>query len=299
MSIFKTLVTRVTANAPKMAKALITAAKAKSPVIFAGTAILGTGVIAYTTYKCTPKYTEAIIASKTKTTVDEFGSTVTEERPITRTQKAKIFVKTMYPAIVAIIITVTGIVASQKINTKRIATLSAAYSFATQKATEAAERKATDFIKDKFGDEKAKEYAEKCEKDHKDVEKASATAAERLDGVTIYNTQSGNELFMIKDTRMMFRGTLAYVEARMEALNSGCFDPEDDGDWYTFNDIQRAIVPDCDDVPILDKLGYSRDEITLHNIWLNFSITECPQMPNGEILHVLDINVAPAALPNC
>lgn len=300
MGILKSLATRVATNAPKMAKAIATVARAKSPVIFAGTAVLGTGVIAYTTYKCTPKYTEAIIASKTKVTKNEDGTeTITTEAPITRKEKTRIFVKTMWPALVAIIVTATSVIASQKINTKRIATLSAAYTIATQKATEAAEKRATEFIKDKFGEEGAKQYTEKCEKEHKDEERTVSAATGRLSGDVVYETGSGDVLFMLKDTHLMFRGSMAYIRAKMEALNSACPDPEIDPDWYTFNDIQSIVVPGCEYLPILDKVGYSREEVALHNIELGMFIEDDKEMPNGEMCHILAMNVRPEALPNC
>lgn len=296
MNIFKTLATKVATNAPKAATAIVTAVRAKSPVIFAGTAIVGAGVIAYTTYKCTPKYKQAV--KEAEDNIKSESANSKEPVKVEKKEKAKIFVKTMWPMMVAIIVTVTSIIASHKISAKRIATLSAAYSIATQKATEAAEKKAEEFIKEKLGEDEAKEYADKCEKDHKDTQCAANVAVANALGNNVYDTRSGSSLFIDKLTGTMFRASTGYIQSCLNCINANAPDKLDRLDCFiTYNEVLKYIIEDFDEIPIADMVGYSVEELCSYKM-LSAKFPKNVEMPNGEMATVMELNIKPVAMPD-
>ena len=272
--------TKVVAGAAKVAKPIVTVAKAKSPVIFAGTAIVGALVIGYTTFKCTPKYKQAVENEEIKT-----------QAPVPKKQKAKIFVKTMWPMMVAILVTISSVIASHQINAKRIATLSAAYSLATQKATEAAEKKAEEFIKDKIGPEAADEYKKKTEKE-KDAESKVLNSA-CVSGGDIYETGGGNQLFMDYMTGMKFRASTGYIESKIDLINEIIENQMDD--FVTYQDVLSQIVPDCPCNGFTLSNGFCTSERTCD--WpLRVSFDSNRRMENGEMAILMKFNVNPALI---
>lgn len=265
----------------KSSKDIVTIAKGHSPAIFAGTAIVGAAVVAYTTYKCTPKY-KAVVEEKETVVIDtDDGSpAITTKEPIPKVEKVKIFVKTMWPMMVALIVTITSIVASHKISAKRIAALSAAYSVATQKASEAAERKAEEFIKEKLGQDAADEYKKEVEDEKKKEEKVLATA--NING-ELLETDGGNDLFMDYMTGVGFKASIGYIEAKLDYLNSHISDEIDD--FISYSDIIGEIVP-----------GFPDNGFTLSH---GFCISPCDRgypikvfykpgiLPDGRACHIM------------
>ena len=220
-----TILKTATSAVKSFAKTLPVVVKANSPAVLAGTAIVGAVAIAYTTYKCTPKYKEAIDEASTVDTVEKVSDgiggyseshTIERVEP-TRKTKAKIFVKTMWPVLVAIIVTMTSIVMSHKISAKRIAMLSAAYTAATQKASEAAEKKAEEFIKDKLGSDAAEEYKEQVAKDKAEANEALAKSKHEKDG--IIKTDGGDTLFYDYYSGQYFRASTGFIESKLETFN--------------------------------------------------------------------------------
>lgn len=272
----------------KSSKDVATIAKGHSPAIFAGTAIVGAAVVAYTTYKCTPKYKAVVEAEERKkveaglraTTEEEITKNGLEFEPLKRTEKAKIFVKTMWPMMVALIVTMSSIVASHKISAKRIAALSAAYSVATQKASEAAEKKAEQFIKEKLGQDAADEYKKKVDEEKKNDEKVLASANTTGD---ILDTDGGTDLFMDYMTGVGFRASTGYIEAKLDYINSHITDELDD--FIAYSDVIGEIVP-----------GFPDNGFTLRH---GFCISACDGgypikvyfkpgiLPDGRACHVM------------
>lgn len=222
----------------KSSKDIMTVAKGHSPAIFAGTAIVGAAVIAYTTYKCAPKYKAIVVEKETQITHIEDGTIATEHVPLSKPEKAKIFVKTMWPMMVALIVTISSIVASHKISAKRIAALSAAYSVATQKASEAAERKAEEFIKEKLGQDAADEYKKQVEEDK---EKHRAVTSTTTMDRGVLDTDGGEDLFMDYMTGVGFKASTGYIEAKIDYINTNVGNSLDE--FMTYSDVMGEIVP--------------------------------------------------------
>lgn len=250
MSKLGTIMSSIAAHGKSFAKMAMTVAKGHSPAIFAGTAIIGAVAIGYTTYKCTPKYKQAVEDAGTRVNFDEFGSrTITHAEP-TKKEKAKIFVKTMWPMIVAIIVTCSSIVMSHKMSAKKIALLSAAYTTATQKASEAAEKKAEAFIKEKMGDDAAKEYKDKVDKDRAATDKVVATVGRDY----VIETDGGTDLFIDYCTGHAFRASKGYIEARLTAYNQTLREQQDD--FVTYAEAMSEIVPGFPDTGFSLKYGF-------------------------------------------
>lgn len=251
MSKLSTFFNAVATHGKSFAKTAMTVAKGHSPAIFAGTAIIGAVAIAYTTYKCTPKYKQAVEEAEQTVKVDEYGSTTVERVPMPKKEKAKIFVKTMWPMMVAIIVTCSSVVMSHKMSAKKIAILSAAYTTATQKASEAAEKKAEQFIKEKLGDEAAKEYKDKAEKEREDSMKVchSSSTHDR-----VYETDGGDELFVDYNTGIAFLASEGYIKAKMDAINNYIRSSQDD--CITYADVMNDIVPGFPDIGFAMREGF-------------------------------------------
>lgn len=251
MSKLSTFFNAVATHGKAFAKTAMTVAKGHSPAIFAGTAIVGAIAIGYTTYKCTPKYKQAIEEAEATVKEEQDGSTTIERKPVPKKEKAKIFVKTMWPMIVAIIITCSSVVMSHKISAKRIALMSAAYTTATQKASEAAEKKAEAFIKEKLGDDAAKEYKDKVEKEREDSTRVcrSSSTHDR-----VYETDGGDELFVDYNTGVTFLASEGYINAKIYAINNYIRSSQDD--CITYADVMNDIVPGFPDIGFALREGF-------------------------------------------
>lgn len=282
-----TILTKAATKASQLLKPLATVAKAKSPAVLAGAAIIGAGAIAFTTYKCTPKYKQAVEEVEQTVKTDEYGSTTVERKPMPKKEKAKIFFKTMWPMMVAIIVTCSAVVASQKINAKRIATLSAAYSLATQKAQEAAEKKAEEFIKEKMGSETAEEYKKEVAKEHEETDKVlnSASAGDILE------TGGGDDLFVDYMTGIVFKSSAAYIERCVDMINE-LMEKEYD-EYVTYQDVLQSIIPDCPQSGFAMANGYS---VAAKDIPLIVKFNGSRKMPNGKMATVMRFNHTPAEL---
>lgn len=282
-----TILTKAVTKASQLLKPLATVAKAKSPAVLAGAAIIGAGAIAFTTYKCTPKYKQAVEEAEQTVKTDEYGSTTVERKPMPKKEKAKIFVKTMWPMMVAIIVTCSAVVASQKINAKRIATLSAAYSLATQKAQEAAEKKAEEFIKEKMGSETAEEYKKEVVKEHEETDKVLNSASTG----DILETGGGDDLFVDYMTGIVFKSSAAYIERCVDMINE-LMEKEYD-EYVTYQDVLQSIIPDCPQSGFAMANGYS---VAAKDIPLIVKFNGSRKMPNGKMATVMRFNHTPAEL---
>lgn len=282
-----TILTKAATKASKLLKPLATVAKAKSPAVLAGAAIIGAGAIAFTTYKCTPKYKQAVEEAEQTVKTDEYGSTTVERKPMPKKEKAKIFVKTMWPMMVAIIVTCSAVVASQKINAKRIATLSAAYSLATQKAQEAAEKKAEEFIKEKMGSETAEEYKKEVAKEHEETDKVLYSAGTG----DILETGGGDDLFVDYMTGIVFKSSAAYIERCVDMINE--FMEKEYDEYVTYQDVLQCIIPDCPQSGFAMANGYS---VAAKDIPLIVKFNGSRKMPNGKMATVMRFNHTPAEL---
>jgi hypothetical protein len=282
-----TILTKAATKASQLLKPLATVAKAKSPAVLAGAAIIGAGAIAFTTYKCTPKYKQAVEEAEQTVKVDEYGSTTVERKSLPKKEKAKIFVKTMWPMMVAIIVTCSAVVASQKINAKRIATLSAAYSLATQKAQEAAEKKAEEFIKEKMGSETAEEYKKEVTKEHEETDKVLNSASTG----NILETGGGDDLFVDYWTGFVFKSSAAYIERCVDMINE-LMEKERD-DCITYQDVLQSIIPDCPQSGFAMADGYV---VAANDIPLIVKFNGSRRMPNGKMATVMRFNHTPAEL---
>ena len=263
--------------AAKSGKTIAAVAKGNSPAIFAGIAIVGACAIAYTTYKCTPKYKDAI---KEK----EDDRSKASKESITKKEKAKIFIKTMWPMMVAIIVTVTGIVASHKISAKRIAALSAAYSVATQKASEAAERKAEEFIKEKLGEEAANEYKKEVKEEKEKNEKILSSAVTPFD---ILDTEGGNMLFMDYMSGVAFRGSMGYIEAKLDYINEHSQLSAFGNDFLSYSEVMGEIVPGFPDTGFTMTNGFSVNACDIDRGWPIKAHFVLGSLPNGEPCYVM------------
>lgn len=270
-----TILTKAATKASRLLKPLATVAKAKSPAVLAGAAIIGAVAIAFTTYKCTPKYKQAV----------EDAETVI--KPAENPGKAKIFVKTMWPMMVAIIVTCSAVVASQKINAKRIVTLSAAYSLATQKAQEAAEKKAEEFIKEKMGSETAEEYKKEVAKEHEETDKVLNSASTG----DILETGGGDDLFVDYMTGIVFKSSAAYIERCVDMINE--FMEKEYDEYVTYQDVLQSIIPDCPQSGFAMANGYS---VAAKDIPLIVKLNGSRRMPNGKMATVMRFNHTPAEL---
>lgn len=282
-----TILTKAATKASQLLKPLATVAKAKSPAVLAGAAIIGAGAIAFTTYKCTPKYKQAVEEAEQTVKTDEYGSTTVERKPMPKKEKAKIFFKTMWPMMVAIIVTCSAVVASQKINAKRIATLSAAYSLATQKAQEAAEKKAEEFIKEKMGSETAEEYKKEVAKEHEETDKVLNSAGTG----DILETGGGDDLFVDYMTGIVFKSSAAYIERCVDMINE-LMEKEYD-EYVTYQDVLQSIIPDCPQSGFAMANGYS---VAAKDIPLIVKFNGSRKMPNGKMATVMRFNHTPAEL---
>lgn len=283
------------ASAAKIGKPMLTVVKAKSPAILAGTAILGVVAVAVTAVKCTPKYKQAVEEAEkkaeTKVTNEEDGSETTTSEPLPKKEKTKIFVKTMWPMMVAILVTCASIIGSQAVNAKRIATLSAAYTLATQKATEAAEKKAEEFIKDKMGPEAASDYKKEREAEHNADERVIQSAMSNND---IYETGGGNQLFIDEMTGVKYRSSTGYIQSRVECFNANALSCSGYGsdDFMTYNELLYTIVPDAPSIKLGDLLGYSANDLCTRKS-LSPRFDENIIMPNGEVAIMVRMSVSP------
>lgn len=295
MSKLSTIFSAVATHGKTLAKTAMTVAKGHSPVIFAGTAIVGAVAIAYTTYKCTPKYKRAVAEAEQTVKVDEYGSTTVERNPMPKKEKAKIFVRTMWPMMVAIIVTCSSVVMSHKIPAKKIALMSAAYTTVTQKASEAAEKKAEEFIKDKLGDDAAKEYREKVDKEREENQKVVTSGV--LNASDIYDTGAGNQLFIDKMTGLKFRGSTGYIQSRLDCVNSEALARTSYEGFISYGEVLEYIIPDCPHMAVCDLVGYSCEELCCRKALLA-NYVDHVEMPNGEIAIVIELNLRPAAMPD-
>lgn len=282
-----TILTKAVTKASQLLKPLATVAKAKSPAVLAGAAIIGAGAIAFTTYKCTPKYKQAVEEAEQTVKTDEYGSTTVERKPMPKKEKAKIFFKTMWPMMVAIIVTCSAVVASQKINAKRIATLSAAYSLATQKAQEAAEKKAEEFIKEKMGSETAEEYKKEVAKEHEETDKVLNSASTG----DILETGGGDDLFVDYMTGVVFKSSAAYIERCVDMINE--FMEKERDEYITYQDVLENIIPDCPQSGFSMANGYAA---AAKDFPLIVKFNGSRRMPNGKMATVMRFNHTPAEL---
>lgn len=280
-----TILTKAVTKASKWFKPLVTVAKAKSPAVLAGAAIIGAGAIAFTTYECTPKYKQAVEEAEQTGKVDEYGSV--ERKPMPKKEKAKIFFKTMWPMMVAIIVTCSAVVASQKINAKRIATLSAAYSLATQKAQEAAEKKAEEFIKEKMGSETAEEYKKEVAKEHEETDKVLNSASTG----DILETGGGEDLFVDYWTGVVFKSSAAYIDRCVDMINERMEKEPDD--YTTYQDVLWDIMPGCPQSGFAMANGYA---VAAKDFPLIVKFNGSRRMPNGKMATVMRFNHTPAEL---
>ena len=285
------------------AKMVPTVIKANSPAVLAGTAIVGAVAIAYTAYKCAPKCKEAIEEESKVDSVKTLDDG-TEEHTVERIEpskktKAKIFVKTMWPVMVALIVTVTSVVASHKISAKRIAVLSAAYATATQKASEAAEKKAEEFIKAKFGDQASEEYKEEVKKEQELAKKAASNISSKTE---IIETGGGNTLFYDYYSGKLLRSSEGYLEAKLQAAISALQLNGDGNMWISYNEILDAWgVPNIGlgdgqgfdiniDAPVLRLCTrpINNDDIVHRDV---------PTGPENEAPWILKFNLEPEPMP--
>lgn len=284
-----TILTKAATKAGKWFKPLVTVAKAKSPAVLAGAAIIGAGAIAFTTYKCTPKYKQAVEYAETviKPAENPGEEPTIAKIPASRKTKAKIFFKTMWPMMVAIIVTCSAVVASQKINAKRIATLSAAYSLATQKAQEAAEKKAEEFIKEKMGSETAEEYKKEVAKEHEETDKVLNSASTG----DILETGGGEDLFVDYWTGVVFKSSAAYIDRCVDMINERMEKEPDD--YTTYQDVLWDIIPGCPQSGFAMANGYA---VAAKDFPLIVKFNGSRRMPNGKMATVMRFNHTPAEL---
>lgn len=288
MSKLSTFVSTVVAHGKSIVKTAMTVAKGHSPAIFAGTAIIGAVAIGYTTYKCTPKYKQAVEESEETIKTQDDGTKEVERIPMPKKEKAKIFVKTMWPAIVAIIVTCSSIVMSHKMNAKKIALLSAAYTTATQKASEAAEKKAEQFIKEKMGDDAAKEYKDKVDKDHEVTDKIVSNVGKDY----IIETDGGDDLFIDYCTGHAFRASKGYIKASLTALNQTIMDNQED--FITYHDVMDHIAPGFPETGFSLKYGFCTTD--RRNDWPLTVSYSLGATASGEPCHVISFDREPVQL---
>ena len=279
------------AGAAKIGKPILTVVKAKSPAILAGTAILGVVAVAVTAVKCAPKYKEAVKEAEETIKTQDDGTQEVERVPMPKKEKTKIFVKTMWPMMVAILVTCASIIGSQAVNAKRIATLSAAYTLATQKATEAAEKKAEEFIKDKMGPEAASEYKQEREAEHEADNRVIQSAMSNSD---IYETGGGNQLFIDEMTGIKYRSSTGYIQSRVDCFNANALSCSGycSDDFMTYNELLYTIVPDAPSIKLGDLLGYSANDLCERKS-LSPRFDENVIMPNGEVAIMVRMSVSP------
>lgn len=284
-------------------KTMPTVIKANSPAVLAGTAILGAGAILYTAFKCAPKY-HAAVEEKSKVNSVKVHDDGTEEHTVeyvevSKGTKAKIFVKTMLPAIIALVVTCASVIGSHKISAKRIAVLSAAYATATQKATEAAEKRAEEFIKSKIGKDEANEYKEEVKKEQELTKKAATNISSSTE---IIETGGGNTLFYDYYSGRMFRSSEGYLEAKLQAAISSLQLNGDGNMWISYNEILDAWgVPNIGlgngqgfdiniDAPVLRLCTrpINNDDIMHRDV---------PTGPENEAPWILKFNLEPEPMP--
>lgn len=219
------IINAIVSGCKTFGKTTVHIAKSKSPVVLAGTAVVGAVFVAVTTFKCTPKYQQAVQAARTYQPlppIDETrqGAVLVAAEPVepTRKEKAKIFVRTMWPVMVSLIVCIASIITSHKLQARRIAVWSAAYTAATQKAAESAEKKAEEFIRQRIGDDAAKEYKQEAEQERTEVAETISTNSASYGGKVI-ETGGGELRFMDYYSGQAFKASYGYIDAKLELLN--------------------------------------------------------------------------------
>lgn len=280
---FGQMFTKLASGVSKFAKPATALVKNNSATILSCLAIGGTGVVALTAFKCTPKYIDCV--SKAELTADENGNIKRE--PVRKRDKAKILFKTMWPMFVAIIVTCGAIVGAHRIQAKHIATLTATCSLMAQRATEAAEQKAEEFIKEKVGPEAAAEYKKEAEAERQEDNKVLDSVATN----DILETGGGEDLFVDYMTGITFKASAAYIERCVDMINEMLETQYDE--YVTYQDVLSNIIPDCPQSGFAMSEGYS---VAAKDIPLMVKFTGSRRLANGRMATLMKFNHSPATL---
>lgn len=228
----------------KMYKTAQKFTKKNSPEILAGLAVVGVIATAVAAYKASPK-AHAILEEK-KRDMEDVAPDDKETKRAVVAEAAKELTPVLLPPVIMGGMTAACIIGSNRISSKRIAILSAAYSLA-EKSVKELEDKMTDII----GEKKTREIKDKIVEDKFKKDKVNGDAAK-----TIVMTGDGDVPCIDLYTGRPFKSNYQKIGQAINELSSDV-----QGEMYvTLNDFYDKIKT-LERIPMGDDFGWNTDDL--------------------------------------
>ena len=248
---------------------IVAAADKNSPAILTGMAVAGLVTTGIMLWKASPKAQKVI--NNYKETMSDLEE-CDELSPEVKKQETVEFVKEIAPIVAPPIImgmlTTTCIIASNRISTKRIAALSAAYSLAEKGYSEYAEK-----AKEMLGKNKESKISEGVVEDH--------MSRNPYTGSNVIETGTGNTLFYDDSSDRYFHASIDAVHEAFKKIS----DRQELEDWIELNDLYYEIgLPTTTNGSILG-FSRSRGKVSIGKV--------CKIADDGNPCRVLSLDVVP------
>lgn len=207
----------IVAGLKSTGKELVAATKQNSPTVLTGLAVVGLFSTVFLTAKIAPKAEKSILDE-----AKERG------RELTKKEKAKKRVKFYWPVLVSLGLVSACMIGSNRISTKRIKVMTAAYTAAQS----ALEKRVEDTIEKMVDPETAEKVKEKLENDKKRTEEA----VENVSDKDILETGGGEELFIDYESGQAFKASQGFILQAIELFNKDQIYTLEN-EWVTVNEV--------------------------------------------------------------
>ena len=227
-------------NVKKFGKDLAKATDKNSPAILTGIAVVGLVTTAVLAWKAAPKAQK--IVEEHKERVDRLGGDISEEEKREETVEViKEMAPVVAPPIVMGAVTAACIIGSNRISTKRIAALSAAYTLAEKGFSEYQDK-----VQDLIGEKKEKKVTEAIAEDH--------LANHPVTTSNVINTGRGNVLFYDDASDRYFMSSIDAVSRAIKTIS----DRQELEEWIDLNELYFEL--DLNATTSGDILGFKRSD---------------------------------------
>lgn len=227
-------------NVKKFGKDLAKATDKNSPAILTGIAVVGLVTTAVLAWKAAPKAQK--IVKEHKERVDRLGGDISEEEKKEETVEViKEMAPVVAPPIVMGAVTAACIIGSNRISTKRIAALSAAYTLAEKGFSEYQDK-----VQELIGEKKEKKVTEAIAEDH--------LANHPVTTSNVINTGRGNVLFYDDASDRYFMSSIDAVSRAIKTIS----DRQELEEWIDLNELYFEL--DLNATNSGDILGFKRSD---------------------------------------
>ena len=227
-------------NVKKFGKDLAKATDKNSPAILTGIAVVGLVTTAVLAWKAAPKAQK--IVKEHKERVDRLGGDISEEEKKEETVEViKEMAPVVAPPIVMGAVTAACIIGSNRISTKRIAALSAAYTLAEKGFSEYQDK-----VQELIGEKKEKKVTEAIAEDH--------LANHPVTTSNVINTGRGNVLFYDDASDRYFMSSIDAVSRAIKTIS----DRQELEEWIDLNELYFEL--DLNATATGDILGFKRSD---------------------------------------